>query len=126
MSKRQLEESGFTMVEIMIVVAIVGILAVIALPQYQDYTIRSKVTECLNLAAPAKIAVSESRATQQSGVHVFTKTRYCADVQVAGNGTIVLTTQDTGAKVSPVLQLVPQAGGSGPVRWDCQYVAGKS
>src|ERR1041384_3861138 len=53
-------QKGFTLIELMIVVAIIGILAAIALPAYQDYTIRAKVTEALSLAASAKTAVTES------------------------------------------------------------------
>ncbi len=53
-------QQGFTLIELMIVVAIIGILAAIAIPAYQDYTIRSQVSEGLNLAAAAKAAVAES------------------------------------------------------------------
>src|SRR3954466_5607784 len=55
-------QKGFTLIELMIVVAIIGILAAIAMPAYQDYTVRSKVTEGLNLAAASKLAVAETLA----------------------------------------------------------------
>ena len=59
--KRSMQK-GFTLIELMIVVAIIGILAAVALPAYQDYTVRARVTEGLTLAAAAKTAVSENAA----------------------------------------------------------------
>jgi type IV pilus assembly protein PilA len=61
--KRSMQK-GFTLIELMIVVAIIGILAAVALPAYQDYTVRAKVTEGLSLATAAKLAVAETFAAK--------------------------------------------------------------
>jgi len=66
MQKMQKMQKGFTLIELMIVVAIIGILAAVAIPAYQDYTIRSKIVEPVNAAGAAKVAIYESYAA--SGV----------------------------------------------------------
>ena len=71
--KRNLQK-GFTLIELMIVVAIIGILAAIALPAYQDYTVRAKVTEGLNMAGAAKLAVAETSAAMGGVFAAYTGT----------------------------------------------------
>src|SRR5664279_5288657 len=83
-------QKGFTLIELMIVIAIIGILAAVALPAYQDYTIRAKVTEVMLAADGCKTAVSEFLQSNNS---------FPADANAAGCGTTA-TKYSTGLTVS--------------------------
>ena len=88
-------QKGFTLIELMIVVAIIGILAAVALPAYQDYTVRAKVTEGLSLAGGSKTAVAENAAngaTFNNGVTAPSPTKNVTSVLIANaDGSITIT-----------------------------------
>ncbi len=125
-------QQGFTLIELMIVVAIIGILAAIAIPAYQDYTIRAQVSEGLNLSGGAKAAVSEFFMDQ--GVYPATNVvagieapaaingKYVASVTVLAGTITVLYGNDANANIQTAtltMTPIPAAAGLGSVSWTC-------
>ncbi|MCC6592247.1 MAG: pilin [Xanthomonadales bacterium] len=122
-------QSGFTLIELMIVVAIIAILAAIAIPAYQDYTIRAQVSEGLSLASGAKSAISEYYQNRGAFPATNTRANLALSTEIRGNFvtqtdvtngviTIAYGDQSHSKILASTLRLSP-TDRVGSIEWDC-------
>ena len=127
---------GYTLIELMIVVAIIAVIVSLALPAYHDYTVRTKVAEGLSIAASAKIAVAETCMSDPTVVpnntrsgFGFSSSKYVESIIISNSCAepwIVIRTENTGAAIDVVLSLDGYfSSQSGRVVWNCHQVTGR-
>ena len=128
-------QKGFTLIELMIVVAIIAILAAIALPAYQDYVARSQVSEAASLASGARTAVAEQYANKGAFTDIDNDSaglsdaasitgKYVDNVEVAGGVITATMGNDASAKVDTFALVYSPVDEGGSVSWVCTPAAG--
>ncbi|MFW2438902.1 MAG: pilin [Arenicellales bacterium] len=122
----EMNQRGFTLIELMIVIAILGILSSIAISSYRDYSVRAKISESLVSASPFKTAVgtyywsensfptSRAEAGQSNIV-----TKYIDEITITSNGYISVDINDTTVGVANMYLIFKPTLVTGAIRWDC-------
>ena len=124
---------GFTLIELMIAIAIIGILLSLAIPAYQDYTVRAKISEAINVASSLKVMISEYYITmakfpesaEQAGIDTGFSTQYISGLSYhkddgENHARVKLTfSENTGAEVANKAIVMTATQNAGTLRWTC-------